>query len=176
MRSDNDRSLLSLIERVTSNLTGVELVQIDVSQKAMMRQMALRRSVFVEIKAQTRVLRSQLEQRLGGRTDEKDPLMSRIPHHAANCVSRYRIMDVGRTPDQRRCGKTWKRPVVEFGESVHFKPVGENNAMRGGDQLRCRDFLHARLCEEGDRELRKCWNTRDGIACSVQRVWEFLGS
>ena len=60
--------------------------------------------------------------------------MSWIPRHAANCVSRYRIMDDGRTPDQRRCGKTWKRPVVEFGESVHFRPVGENNALRGGDQ------------------------------------------
>ena len=43
-------------------------------------------------------------------------------------------MDDGRTPDQRRCGKTWKRPEVEFGESVHFRPVGQNNALRGGDQ------------------------------------------
>ena len=43
-------------------------------------------------------------------------------------------MDDGRTPDQRRCGNTWKRPVVELGESVHFRPVGENNALRGGDQ------------------------------------------
>ena len=61
--------------------------------------------------------------------------MSWIPRHAANCVSRDRILDDGRTPDQRRCGKTWKRPVVEFGgESVHFRPVGENNALRGGDQ------------------------------------------
>ena len=25
-------------------------------------------------------------------------------------------------------------PVVEFGELVHFRPVGENNALRGGDQ------------------------------------------
>ena len=83
-----------------------------------------------EIKAQTRVSRSQL----GSRIDEKDPLMSWIPRHAANCVSRYRIMDDGRTPDQRRCGKTWKRAVVEFGESVHFRPVGENDALRGGDQ------------------------------------------
>ena len=32
-------------------------------------------------------------------------------------VSKYRIMDDGRTPDQRRCGKTWKRPVVEFGDT-----------------------------------------------------------
>ena len=88
----------------------------------------------LEIKAQTRILRSLLEQRLGSRTDEKDPLMSWIPRRAANCVSRHRIMDDGRTPDQRRCGKTWKRPVVEFSESVHFRPVGENNKFRGGDQ------------------------------------------
>ena len=60
--------------------------------------------------------------------------MSWIPRHAAKSVSRYRLMDDGRTPDQRRCGKSWKRPVVEFGESVHFKPVGETSAMRGGDQ------------------------------------------
>ena len=43
-------------------------------------------------------------------------------------------MDDGRTPDQRRCGKTRKCPVVGFGQSVHFRPDGENNAMRGGDQ------------------------------------------
>ena len=24
--------------------------------------------------------------------------------------------------------------MVEFGESVHFRPVGEDNALRGGDQ------------------------------------------
>ena len=71
---------------------------------------------------------------MGNRTDEKDPLMSWIPRYAANCVSRYRIMDDCRTPDQRRCGKTWKRPVVEFGESVHNRPVGVNSAMQGGDE------------------------------------------
>ena len=57
-----------------------------------------------EIKAQTRILRTQLEQRLGNRIDEKDPLMSWIRRHAANCVSRYKLMDDGRTLDQRRCG------------------------------------------------------------------------
>ena len=47
----------------------------------------------------------------------------------------------GRTPDQRRCGKTWKRPVLEFGESVHFRQVGENSAMRGGGQRMLRGVL-----------------------------------
>ena len=97
MRSDNKRSLLSLIERVKCNLTGVELVQVG---------------------------------------------------------------------DQ-------------FGESVHFRPFGENNALRGGDQRLLRGvyvghhersgaaiFLTPDACEKSERELREWWNTRDGIACS----------
>ena len=119
MRSDNERSLLILIDRVTSNLTGVELVLMT-SPEGGRQANGLAEVGVREIKAQTRILRSQLEQRLGTRIDEKHPLMSWIPRHAANCVSRYRIIDDGRTPDQRRCVKTWKRPVVEFGESVHF--------------------------------------------------------
>ena len=39
-----------------------------------------------EIQAQTRILRSQLEQRLGNRVDEKGPLMSWMPRQAANGV------------------------------------------------------------------------------------------
>ena len=133
VRSNKERSLLSLIERVMNNLTGVELVQMT-SPEGDHAANGLAEVGVREINSQTRVLRSQLEQRLGNRIDEKDPLMSWIPRHAAKCASRYRLMDDGRTPGQRRSGKTWKRPVVEFGESVHFKPVGENNAMRGGDQ------------------------------------------
>ena len=133
VKSEKERTVLSLIERVTCNLTGVELVLMR-SPEGDHQANGLAEVGVREIKVQTRILRSQLEQRLGSRIDEKDPLMSWIPRHAANCVSRYRIMDDGRTPDQRRCGKTWKRPVVEFGESVHFRPVGENNALRGGDQ------------------------------------------
>ena len=133
VRSDNERSLLSSIERVTSNSTGVELVLMT-SPEGDHQANGLAEVGVCEIMAQTRILRSPLEQRLVRRIDEKDPLMSWIPRHAANCVARYRIMDDGRTLDQRRCGKTWKRPVVELGESVHFRPVGENNSLRGGDQ------------------------------------------
>ena len=125
-----------------------------------------------------RILRSQLEQRLGSRIDGKYPLMSWIPRHAANCVSRCKLMDDGRTPDLRRCGETWKRPVVEFGESVHFRPVGENNALRGGDQrmlrgvyvghhersIWCRDFSHARRCEEGNENCKND-GTREMGSC-----------
>ena len=68
-------------------------------------------------------------------------------------------MDDGWTPDQRRCGKTWKRPVVEFGESVHFRPVGENNALRGGDQR----FLRGVYVGHHERSGAPIFLTPDGV-------------
>ena len=177
MRSDNERSLLSLIERATCNLTGVELVLMT-SPEGDHQSSGLAEVGVREINAQTRILRSQLEQRLGSRIDEKDPLMSWIPRHAANCVSRYRIMDDGRTPDQRRCGKTWKRPVVEFGESVHFRPVGENNAgdqrlLRGvygtSREIWCHGLSHATWCEERNENCENDGTREMGsrVQCNV---------
>ena len=77
VRSDNERSLLSLIERVTCNLTDVELVLMT-SPEGDHAENGLAEVGVREIKGQTRILRSQLEQRLGSRSDEKDPLMSWI--------------------------------------------------------------------------------------------------
>ena len=59
VRSDNERSLLSLIERVTCNLTGVELVLMT-SPEGDHQANGLAEVGVREIKAQTRILRSQL--------------------------------------------------------------------------------------------------------------------
>ena len=146
-----------------------------------MQRMASWRSVSSDIKAQKIILRSELETRPGNRIDDKDPLTWWIARHAANC-------DHGRTPDQQRCGKTWKRPVVEFGKSVQFRPVGENLAMSRGDQRMLRGvyvgnherygaaFFSTPDAVKRGRESRECWSMRDGIACSVQHVSEFHGS
>ena len=81
-----------------------------------------------------------------------------------------------------------KTGALKFGESVHFRPVGENNALRGGDQRLLRGvcvgrhersgaaiFLTPDSVKRGTR-IAKMMDTRDGIACSVQRVLEFLGN
>ena len=104
LRSDNEPSLLSLLSRVAANLPGVELVPMT-SPEGDHAANGLAEVGVREIKAQTRILRSQLEQRLGQRIAEKDPLLSWIPRHAASCVSRFRILDDGRKADHRRCGK-----------------------------------------------------------------------
>ena len=50
-------------------------------------------------------------------------------------MNRYRIGTDGRTPEQRRVGKKWKRPGVEFGEVCFFKPTSTtvNTRQKGAD-------------------------------------------
>ena len=62
VRSDNERSVLSLVERVTCNLTGAELVLMT-SPEGDHQLNGLAEVGVREIKAQTRTLRSQLEQK-----------------------------------------------------------------------------------------------------------------
>ena len=185
VRSDNARSLLSLIERVTCNLTGVELVLMT-SPEGDHQANGLAEVGVREIKAQTRILRSQLVQRLGSRIDEKDSLMSWMPRHAANCVSRYRIMDDGRTLDQRQCGKTGKRPGVEFGESPHFRPVENKCIARWrpevvarclcgtSREIWCCDFSHARWCEERNENCENDGTLEMGSRVQCNVCWSSL--
>ena len=49
--------------------------------------------------------------------------------------------------------------MVEFGESVHFRPVGENNAMRGGDQR----MLRGVYVEHHERSGTAIFLTPDGV-------------
>ena len=60
MKSDNERSSLSLIERVMNSLTGVELVQMT-SPEGDHPANGLAQVGVREIKAQTRILRSLFE-------------------------------------------------------------------------------------------------------------------
>ena len=90
-----------------------------------------------EVKAQVRVLKSHLEERLGRRLEWTEPLASWIVRHAANCLSRCRVQADGRTPDQRRTGKKWRRLAVEFGKSVTVHPVAARGERRAaGDAER----------------------------------------
>ena len=90
-----------------------------------------------EVKAQTRVLKSHLEERLKRQLDWSEPLALLLVRHSANCLSRYRIQNDGKTPDQRRTGKRWRRQVVEFGEKAAFLPVAARREGRvAGDAER----------------------------------------
>jgi len=77
-----------------------------------------------EIKRQIRVMRSVLEEKLGKQLSEGDAVLRWLPRHAADLISRYKRGYDGRTAEQRRTGRAWKRPLVQLGERMMFRPVG----------------------------------------------------
>ena len=57
-------------------------------------------------------------------------------------MSRYRFQNDGKTPDQRRTEKRWRRQVVEFGEKAAFLPVAARREGRvAGDAERMMDGI-----------------------------------
>ena len=87
-----------------------------------------------EVKAQSRVLQSHLEERL-----KRQLGWNHLPH-SAYCLSMYRIQTDGKTPDQRRTGKRLRRQVFEFPEKAAFLPVAARREGRvAGDAERMTD-------------------------------------
>ena len=76
-----------------------------------------------EIKRQVRVLKSATEARLGRRFQEKDPLLTWLPRHAAELLNRYRVGTDGKTAEKRRCGRNWHKPALALGEKIYVKPA-----------------------------------------------------
>ena len=78
-----------------------------------------------ELKGQTRVVHSQLEQWLGKRLEETDP-----KPRSQLCLE---VLSALSTPDQGRADRRWRRPQVEFGGNVRFRRVGDQATVRGAD-------------------------------------------
>ena len=80
-----------------------------------------------EIKRQRRALVLALESRLGV-IPMTHPLMMWVPRHAAALLNRYRRGEDGFTSEERRTGRAWRKPAIQFGERVQFKPAATKRA------------------------------------------------
>ena len=74
-----------------------------------------------EVKRQCRALKYALESKLGRELRDDDPVLAWLPRHAGDLISRYRRGDDGKTPEQRRTGRQWRKPALEFGEKILFR-------------------------------------------------------
>ena len=141
LRSDNERALPAFLRTVAASLEGVEVIQ-QASPEGDHAANGLAEVGVREVKAQTRVLKSHLGERLMRQLDWSEPLATWLVRHSANCLSRYRIQADGKTPDQRRTRKRWRRQAVEFGETAAFLPVAARREGRVvGDAERMTDGI-----------------------------------
>ena len=127
LRSDNERALLAFLRAAAASLEGVEVIE----QASPAGDHAANGLAEVGVR---------LEERLKRQLDWSEPLATWLVRHSANCLSRYRIQNDGKTLDQRRTGKRWRRQVVEFGEKAAFLPVAARREGRvAGDAERMMD-------------------------------------
>ena len=141
LRSDNERALLAFLRAAAAGLEGVDVIG-QASPEGDHAANGLAEVGAREVKAQTRVLKSHLEEGLKRQLDWSEPMAAWLVRHSANCLSRYRIQSDGKTLDQRRKGKRWRRQAAELGEKAEFLPVAARREGRvTGDAERMMDGI-----------------------------------
>ena len=70
---------------------------------------------------QARVLKLQVEARIGRKVTLSEPIVPWLVRWAAMSVSRFQVGKDGRSPYERQRGRKCNLPVVPFGETVLFR-------------------------------------------------------
>ena len=129
MKSDNENSIKALKEKVKAEVQGIEVI-LNEGPTGDKQANGLAEIAVRETKRQSRALFSELEERMG-KIEAYHPLLLWLSRHATFCLSRFKIGDDGKTPYTRLTGRKWKRPMVQFGERVWFRPLAAYR--KGGD-------------------------------------------
>ncbi len=98
-----------------------------------------------DVTGHTRTLKLALEARIKYTIPMEAPIMEWIMEHAAFILGRYNVGDDGMTPYERRTGRKWRRPMVEFGEMVLAKLVTKVRS-KGKAKSQKRKMMRRSLC------------------------------
>ncbi len=152
-----------MLKVASDNLPGVEVVPKN-SPEGNHAAIGLAEIGVRVATGQTRAIRSQLESNLGTRLEEDEPVLTWIPRHGVNCINRYRIGEDGRTPEQRCTGRKWKRPAVNFGEKVFYRPVTRTGGKKDDAEPRMKQGIFVGHHERTGTHLLM---TPDGLSRGV---------
>ena len=84
-----------------------------------------------DIKSQVCVLKVSLEENLQQHVAADHPNLTWLRRQGANCPTRYRIEEDGKTGEQGRTGKQWLQAALEFGERSHLRPARAQDPRSG---------------------------------------------
>ena len=120
LKSDNEPAIMALKNKVKEeSRLKIHLAEAPVEdhQANGFIEVAVR-----EVKRQVRAMLSDLQERLGFEVEPSHPCMMWMPRHAAYLLTRFRIGPDGKTPYERTFGRSWRIPLVSFGEHILFRP------------------------------------------------------
>ena len=146
MKCDNEPSRKALQDAVIHACVGVAVIpqgppEGDHTANGRV-EMAVR-----EVKRQYRTLRISVEQNIGVRVGDGNPLLSWLLRVAAQVMNKMRIGKDGKTSEMRRTGGRWRKSMAQFGEKVWFRKIGEDGVSSSASRLTQGTFvgLHDRI-------------------------------
>ena len=110
-RGDNEPALLAQRAAISLTMPEVEFVPRDAPEGDHAAN-GFAESAARELKAEVRVPKSSLEEKIGARLPSDDPLLAWLPRFAANM--RNNVAPAGRR---------WRKPIVHFGERIMHRPM-----------------------------------------------------
>ena len=105
--------MVSMLLRALKNVVCDAMPDVEMVPKECL--VAKRRTQSKEVKRQVRVLKSTLEEKLQPQVPADHPILTWLPRHGANCLTRYGIEENSKTAEQRRTGKRCLKPALEIG-------------------------------------------------------------
>eukprot|EP00435_Cladocopium_sp_Y103_P034158 s1161_g8.t1 len=125
LKSDGEHPLVRLKKDAGREATTVTKVVCEESPAGDSKANGEAESAVREVKWRIRAVRLTLEKKLGVKLEDGHPLVQWIPRYASEQANRFRVGADGRTPEERRTGKKWIKPLPLFGEKVLIKPAGK---------------------------------------------------
>ena len=120
VKSDQESSITDLGREITK-LRGTQGTGMEESRVGDHDSNATIEQAVQEVEGMTRTLRSALEGKIGGRLPLGSPVTPWLIRHAAANITRHQVRDDGKTAFQKMKGYNGILPIMQFGETVHFR-------------------------------------------------------
>ena len=163
LKSDQEHAIVALKAEARRAIPEVEILM----QESPVGDHQANGSIEVairELKKQVRVLKSSVEEKLGLVLDDQCPMLAWIPRHSAFLLSKFRVGEDGKTPEERRAGKRWRRPLIAFGERVYFRPVRTGNQKKNDFESK---FMEGHYVGTNSRTAELLVMTKHGVVRGI---------
>eukprot|EP00971_Amphidinium_carterae_P141731 2807558-Amphidinium_carterae.2 len=121
LKSDGEPAIKALKAAALAALGGAMELILEESPRGDHRANGLAENAVRQVKDLTRTLILAVEAHLQQKLPARHPLVLWAPRHAAWSINCYRVGKDGKTPEQRRSGRKWRKPSTAYGELIHGK-------------------------------------------------------
>ena len=125
MKSDGERPLVRLKIEAAKAAKGLRKAVNEESPQGDSKANGMAEAAVKEVKWRIRAIHLMLNKKFNVEVNQDHPLITWVPRYAAEQCNRFKVGNDGRTPEERRTGKKWVKPMPVFGEKILVKPAGK---------------------------------------------------